>query len=172
MDAHTFLRGASIVLTGSTVISKEAADDYMHRSLQVDSQGNPLVENEPTRIGDIGVGTLVFLIINIAYIGLCCFGSMINSPGCLYFWGTFFYTIVMIFLFEATRTSRWVTEEEVLSETDPYFNSRLFLMLFFIWCSCWTCCFWTYWHLTPSVVGKVPENAAEENGFIKPRPMF
>jgi len=242
--AHTFLRGASLLLTGSTVIpspdvdydplhdpsyspsydpTNEINDDY-HRFLitGVDSEGNPLEERPATRIGDIGVGTIVFLLINICYIGVCCFGSMIAKPGCLYvskseranfsfdkrsarsrrayrvgdanscaskhlyspctlltlalslryFWGTFFYVIVIVFLFEATRTSRWVTEEEVLNETDPYFNSRLFMMLFFIWCSCWTCCYWTMAHLAPQVQGKAPEDASEQEGFTRSRPMF
>ena len=166
-STHAYLRGASLLLGASSSPSSP-----LSRSLQLDSQGNPLEENDPTRIGDMGVGTIVFLIINILYICCCCYGSMVEKPCGLYLVVTILYSIVMIFLFQATRTSRYVEEEETLDETAAYYSSRLFIMLFFAFCSCWTCCMWTKWHLTPRLVGKVPEDSTDENGFVKSRPMF
>ncbi|GMI53530.1 hypothetical protein TeGR_g6764 [Tetraparma gracilis] len=163
MPSQAFLRGATNAI---------ATVGEVHRRLQTDSSGNALVENEPTRVGDIGVGTLVFLIINIMYIGICCLGSMMARPGCMYFWGTTFYVTIMVFLFEATRTPRWVSEEEVLDDSDEYFNSRLFLLIFFSCFSGWNCCFYIALHLTPSVVGRVPEEAEQGSAFIKARAFF
>mmetsp|Transcript_18125 Transcript_18125/g.33674 ORF Transcript_18125/g.33674 Transcript_18125/m.33674 type:complete len:178 (+) Transcript_18125:211-744(+) len=146
--------------------------EIMHRHLQTDSQGNPLQENEATRIGDIGVGTFVLLLVVIIYIGICCFGSMIKRPGWLYCWSTFFATIIIVFLFYAQRTSRWVTEEETVQDVDDLFNARLFLGIFLIWCTFWTCCAYTYWHLTAPVVAQDIELNSQESAFVKSRPLF
>ena len=54
----------SLMLRGSLM-----AVEAMSRQLQTDSQGNPLQENAPTRVGDIGVGTFVLLLVCIIYIG-------------------------------------------------------------------------------------------------------
>ncbi|GMH56814.1 hypothetical protein TrLO_g11277 [Triparma laevis f. longispina] len=146
--------------------------EIMHRHLQTDSQGNPLQENEETRIGDIGVGTFVLLIVVLTYIAICCFGSMIKRPGWLYCWSTFFATIIIVFLFCAQRTSRWVTEEETVQDVDDLFNARLFLGIFLIWSTFWTCCAYTYWHLTPNVQAADLELNSQESAFVKARPLF
>lgn len=166
-DTNVFLRGSAYA--AAPPIENEY---YFQRSLQTDSNGNPLKENAPTRVGQIGVGTFVLILVVTIYIGICCFGSMMKRPGWLYVWSTIFTSTVIIFLFEAQRTDRYIQEEEVLSETDPYFNMRLFLLIFLIWTSIWTCCIWVYWYLSPSVQPQDVDIQSHESAFVKARPFL
>jgi len=114
-------------------------DDFLWgRALQTDANGNILTENPTTRVGEVGVGTFILLLLVIVYIGICCFGSMMKRPGWLYCWSTFFTSIIMIFLFEAQRTDRYIQEEETVTDVDEYFNFRLFTLILMIWTSFWT----------------------------------
>ncbi len=143
-----------------------------HRALQVDAQGNPLEENPESRVFDIGWGTFILLLVAIIYLGICCYGSMVKNPHYLYCWSTFFASVIVTFLFTAQRTSRWKSDEETVDDTDPYFNARLFLMIFFIWVSCWTCCAITYLHLTADVKPGETESMSEMSTFVSSRAVF
>ena len=97
---------------------------------------------------------------------------MLKSPGWLYCWSTFISTIIIVFLFFAQRTSQWVTEEETQTDTDDLFNARLFLLIFLVWTSFWTCCAFVYWHLTPTVTAQDIDQHNHESAFVKSRTLF
>eukprot|EP00520_Triparma_pacifica_P016782 CAMPEP_0118666390 /NCGR_PEP_ID=MMETSP0785-20121206/19184_1 /TAXON_ID=91992 /ORGANISM="Bolidomonas pacifica, Strain CCMP 1866" /LENGTH=152 /DNA_ID=CAMNT_0006560687 /DNA_START=232 /DNA_END=686 /DNA_ORIENTATION=+ len=138
----SYLRGEGEVVGGEAPYG---------RYLATDSKGNLLQENPPTRVGEIGVGTFVIICLIIIYIGICCFGSIVKKPGFLYCMSTFTSAVIVVFLFEAQRTDRFIQEEETIDETDQYFNVRLFLLILLITTSCLTCCGWVSWILSPSV---------------------
>ena len=112
-------------------VEGEGEDPYT-RFLATDANGNVLEENPTTRIGEVGVGTFIILFLLIAYVGICCFGSMMKKPGLLYCQSTFWFATIIIFLFQAQRTDRYIQEEEQVDEVDEYFNARLFLLIMLI----------------------------------------
>jgi len=98
-------------------------------------------------------------------------GSLLKKPGFLYCWSTFFFGSIVIFLFNATRTSRWKIEEDVVDEKDTLFNVRLGLGVFFCLCCCCSCCFYTSWHLAKPLQTRDLE-LQQTDDFVKSRPMF
>ncbi|GMH52797.1 hypothetical protein TrRE_jg13573 [Triparma retinervis] len=115
-------------LRGAGGLEGEGEDPYA-RFLATDANGNVLQENPTTRVGEVGVGTFIILFLVFIYVGVCCFGSMIKKPGFLYCQSTFWIATIIIFLFEAQRTDRFIQEEEQVDEVDEYFNARLFLLI-------------------------------------------
>ena len=159
----------TFMLRGALTVAEAAA-----RELQVngvDANGEPLIENPTYRIGGIGVGTVTLVTVFILYCLICCAGSFVKNPFCMYCWATFFTVCIVTFLFFAERTTKYKQTEEVVNDTDEHFNERLFLGLWLGWCSLLTICgFMTHFVSQQVFAEELEITTHNPNG--KARPIF
>ena len=76
---------------------------------------------EPTRIGEIGVGSFLILAGGILYLLSCVVGtSFLKNPARfqLHLLSTVIYGTLILFLANAKRRSRWTIPDEVVSDVD------------------------------------------------------
>mmetsp|Transcript_27713 Transcript_27713/g.40819 ORF Transcript_27713/g.40819 Transcript_27713/m.40819 type:complete len:164 (+) Transcript_27713:136-627(+) len=104
--------------------------DVMHffrgagRNLVVE-QSKSQVEVDPIRFGELGIGTFLILLFGIMYIMVCCVGLLIRKPATLYLISTLIYGGLITFLLNAKRQSKWISDEQFVTDVDKMWFVRL-----------------------------------------------
>ena len=84
-----------------------------------------LIEVEPTRIGALGVGTFLILAGGIIYLLLCIAGTVMKRHSQLYLVITVLYGTLILFLTNAKRRSRYAIPDNVVSDVDNLWLTRI-----------------------------------------------
>ena len=96
-----------------------------HNSLFAKMEDGSLIEVEPTRIGALGVGTFLILAGGIIYLLLCIAGTVMKRHSQLYLVITVLYGTLILFLTNAKRRSRYAIPDNVVSDVDNLWLTRI-----------------------------------------------
>ena len=94
-------------------------------SLFAKMEDGSLIEVEPTRIGALGIGTFLILAGGIIYLMLCLAGTAMKRSSQLYLVITVLYGSLILFLTNAKRQSRYTIPDNVVSDVDNLWLTRI-----------------------------------------------